>query len=125
MGYKPEEILDKHFYDYFLPDQRERLKNAALAAFAAKQPFQDFLNPNLHKNGQIVWLSTSGIPILDKQGNLQGYRGADIDITERREAEDLSRNLITKSPVGIYLIQNRKFQLVNQWYFYHYRLSPG
>ncbi len=117
LGYAPEEVLGKYFYDFFLPDQREKLKNAALAAFATKQPFRDFLNPNLHKNGQIVWLSTSGIPILDEPGNLLGYRGADIDITERREAEALSRNLIASSPVGIYLIQKRKFQLVNQWFF--------
>ncbi len=117
LGYKPEEVLGKHFYDLFLPDQREKLKNAALAVFAAKQPFQDFHNPNLHKNGRIVWLSTSGVPLLDKQGNLLGYRGSDIDITERREAEALSRNLIKNSPVGIYLIQNGRFQLVNQWFF--------
>ena len=87
LGYKPEEILGKYFYDFFLPDQREELKNAALAAFAAKQPFQDFFNSNLHKDGRTVQLSTSGIPILDEQGNLLGYRGADIDITARKQAE--------------------------------------
>ncbi|MGA9755048.1 MAG: PAS domain S-box protein [Desulfobaccales bacterium] len=117
LGYKPEEVLGKYFYDFFLPGQREKLKNAALTVFAAKQPFGEFLSPNLHKNGRIVWLSTSGIPILDDRGDLLGYRGAKIDITERREAEALSRNLIANSPVGIYLIQNRKFQLVNQWFF--------
>jgi two-component system, cell cycle sensor histidine kinase and response regulator CckA len=117
LGYQPEEVLGKHFDDFFLPEARKDLKNAALAVFAAKKPFRDFLNPNLHKNGQIVWLSTSGIPILDAQGNLRGYRGVDIDITERWEAEALSRNLITKSMVGIYLIQHGKFQLVNQWFF--------
>jgi two-component system cell cycle sensor histidine kinase/response regulator CckA len=117
LGYKPEEVLGKHFSDFFVPDQREDLKNSALVVFAARQPFRDFLNPNLHKNGQIVWLSTSGIPLLDEQGNLRGYRGADIDITERREAEELSRNLIARSPVGIYLIQNGRFHLVNQWFF--------
>jgi two-component system, cell cycle sensor histidine kinase and response regulator CckA len=117
LGYTAEEVRGKHFYDFFPPDQRGKLKDATLAAFAAKQPFRDFLTPNLHKNGQIVWLSSSGIPILDEPGNLLGYRGADIDITERREAEALSRNLIAGSPVGIYLIQNGKFQLVNQWFF--------
>jgi two-component system cell cycle sensor histidine kinase/response regulator CckA len=117
LGYQPEEVLGKHIYDFFLSEARAELKNATLAVFAAKQPFRDFLNPNLHKNGQIVWLSANGIPILDEQGNLRGYRGVDIDITERREAEELSRNLIAKSPVGIYLIQNGRFQLVNQWFF--------
>jgi two-component system cell cycle sensor histidine kinase/response regulator CckA len=117
LGYQPEEVLGKHFYDFFLPEEQEDLKNTGLAVFAARQPFRDFLHPNLHKNGQIVWLSTSGIPILDPQGNLRGYRGVDIDITERREAEELSRNLIARSPVGVYLIQNGRFQLVNQWFF--------
>jgi two-component system cell cycle sensor histidine kinase/response regulator CckA len=117
LGYKPEEILGQYFYDFFIPEEREQLKQAALAAFAAKQPFKDFLNPNLHKNGQIVWLSTSGITILDDQGDLRGYRGADIDITARREAEEFSRNLITKSPFGIYLLQDRKLRQVNQSFF--------
>ena len=87
LGYKPEEILGKYFYDSFLPEEREELMNTALAAFAAEQPFRDFLNPNLHKDGRTVWLSTSGIPILDEQGDLLGYRGADIDITARKQAE--------------------------------------
>ena len=69
MGYKPEEMLGKYFYDFFLPDQREALKNSALAAFAAKEPFLNFLNPNLHKDGRTIWLATSGIPILDEQVN--------------------------------------------------------
>jgi signal transduction histidine kinase len=40
------------------------------------------------KNGQAVWLSTSGVPMSDKDGNFVGYRGADIDITERKLVEE-------------------------------------
>jgi len=60
----------------------------AFETFAKKQPFREFINLNMHKNGEIVWLSTSGVPILDERGNLLGYRGADIDITERKRAEE-------------------------------------
>ena len=91
LGYRPEEILGRHFYDFFLPDQQEELKNAALAMLATKQPFRNFINQNLHKNGQSVWLCTSGIPILDDRGNLLGYRGSDIDITAQRQAEEALR----------------------------------
>ena len=42
--------------------------------------------------GTIVWLSTSGVPVLDASGNLLGYRGADIDITERRKAQEALEN---------------------------------
>jgi PAS domain S-box-containing protein len=88
LGYKPEEILDKHFYDLFIPEEREQLKEMALATFAAKQPLRELINRNFHKDGRIVYLSTSGVPILDKTGNLLGYRGADTDITERKKAEE-------------------------------------
>ncbi|MBI5818463.1 MAG: PAS domain S-box protein, partial [Verrucomicrobia bacterium] len=88
LGYTSEEVLQKHFYDSFHPDDRESLKTVALAAFAAKQPFRELINRNVHKNGQTVWLATSGIPLLDEKGNLLGYRGVDTDITERKRAEE-------------------------------------
>jgi PAS domain S-box-containing protein len=92
LGYKPEEIVGKkHFYDLFLTDEQEELKKAALQAFASKNSFSGFLNRNMHKNGNIVWLSTSGVPILNEKGNLLGYRGLDIDLTERRKADEVIR----------------------------------
>ena len=89
LGYKPEEIVGKkHFYDLFRPEDGEALKSEALAAFADKRPFYGFLNPSLDKKGQIRWLSTTGLPILDATGNLCGYRGSDSDVTERKRAEE-------------------------------------
>jgi PAS domain S-box-containing protein len=88
LGYTSEEILQKHFYDQFHPDDRDVLKEGAFATFASKQPFQNFINRNLHKNGQTKWLTTSGVPLLDDKGNLLGYRGSDTDITERKWAEE-------------------------------------
>ena len=89
LGYKPEELVGKkHSYDLFHPDNHEPLKKAAHKIFATKKPLFRFLNRNVHKDGRIVWLSTSGLPILDENGKLLGYRGADIDITERKQAEE-------------------------------------
>lgn len=89
LGYKPEEIVGKkYFYDLFLPEERLELKKAALEVFKQKQPFYEFENRNLSKDRKIVWLSTSGVPKLDDKGKLIGYRGADINITERKLAED-------------------------------------
>jgi PAS domain S-box-containing protein len=92
LGYEPEEIVNnKYFYDFFNPDEREELKKAALEAFKRKDSFENFTNSNLHKDGREVILSTSGIPILDVDGNLTGYRGVDTDITERKRAEEALR----------------------------------
>jgi PAS domain S-box-containing protein len=94
LGYKPEEIVaKKHFYDLFVEKDRDKLKKAAFDAFAQKQFFKGFLNANVHREGRIVWLMTSGVPILDDDDNLIGYRGSDIDITERKEAEETMKQL--------------------------------
>ena len=88
LGYKPEEVVGKkHFYDLFHPEDREKLKKAVFELIDRKQPVHEFINRNVRKGGEIVWLSTSRIPILDKKGNVLGYRGADTDITERIKAE--------------------------------------
>ncbi|OHB50773.1 MAG: hypothetical protein A2Y10_01745 [Planctomycetes bacterium GWF2_41_51] len=86
LGYKPLELVGKkHFYDLFLAHERETMKVIAFERFAEKLPFEDFLNANMHKNGQIVWLMTRGTPIIDEEGCLIGYRGTDVNISERKE----------------------------------------
>jgi len=92
LGYTPEEIIGKHFYDLFHPEDKNKLKKAAFKAFAQKQPFHDFVNRNIHKNGRTIVLSTSGVPILDADGNLLGYRGVDTDITERKKRDQLQQD---------------------------------
>ena len=89
LGYSAYEMVGKkHYYDLFAPDVREELTAGAMAAFQRKEPISDFVNPNIHKNGTIVMLETHGAPVLDGKGNLLGYRGTDMDITEKRRAED-------------------------------------
>ncbi len=112
LGYAPEELVGKkHFYDLFPPDIREELKEAAFAAFSRREAFRNFVNRNLHKNGETVTLETSGTPFFDERGNLRGYRGADTDITERertaaalRESEENYRQLFDNAPVAIYRV---------------------
>lgn len=88
LGFKPEEVLGKNFYDFFHSDDREKLKEAAFTVFESKKPFMDFINRNMKRDGEIVWLSTSGVPILSERGDLEGYRGIDTDITDRKQAEE-------------------------------------
>ncbi len=112
LGYSPDELVGrKHFYDLFPPDEREALKAGALAAMERREALKNLVNPNVHKNGSMVLLETSGLPILDKRGILLGYRGTDTDITARKQAEDALRkseeyfrSLLEVSPDGITVI---------------------
>jgi PAS domain S-box-containing protein len=102
LGYAPEELVGRlHFYDLHPAAGREAFKAAAFAVFARKEPFRDLENAGQARDGRIVWLSTNGIPILDQDGHLAGYRGADTDITERKRAEHKYRELFASSQDGI------------------------
>jgi PAS domain S-box-containing protein len=89
LGYSPDEVIgNKYFYDFFHPKDKEENKNSTLNAFKKKKPFHEFINRNVKKNGDFIWLQTSGVPILSEDGKLLGYRGADIDITKRKQMEE-------------------------------------
>ncbi|MDP2754498.1 MAG: PAS domain S-box protein [Nitrospirota bacterium] len=92
LGYKPDELIGKkHFYNFFHPDVMDTLKKAAFEVIAKKEVFRNFINPNVHKNGNTVILETSGLPVIDNKGTLLGYRGSDRNVTERKKAEDALR----------------------------------
>lgn len=112
IGYSPEEIVGKkYFYDTFLPEEKEELKNAAFEVFNQKNTFREFINRNITKNGEIIWLLSSGFPMLDDNGNLLGFRGVDVDITKKKQAElqlkeseEFSRYLLQTIPFGMDIV---------------------
>ncbi|MGO9586414.1 MAG: ATP-binding protein [Limisphaerales bacterium] len=88
LGYTAEELVGKmHFYDLFVSSVREERKAAAFQMFAHRQAFRDFPNSVVSKSGKIVRLESSGTPVLTADGNLTGYRGADTDVTVRKQSE--------------------------------------
>ncbi|MFH2020626.1 MAG: PAS domain S-box protein [archaeon] len=92
LGYNSDEIIGKkHFYDFFEPKDRKELKKAVLDSFSAKEFLKDLPNLNIHKNGTVVWLSTTASPIIAADGKLIGYRGLDIDITAQKRSENKLR----------------------------------
>lgn len=87
LGYRPEEIVGKKFFYDFLPKNQES-KKAISSIFSQKQAFHDFISRKNHKNGKQVWISTSGLPKLDANGDILGFRGTDVNISGHKEAED-------------------------------------
>ena len=105
LGYQPEELIGRTPFDLMPGDELARVSAVFAAIVAAQRPFKNLENSNVHRNGQLVVLETSGVPIFDEQGGFAGYRGIDRDITERKRAEralhdstDLLRTVIDESP---------------------------
>jgi len=97
LGYEPEELIGKmRYYDLFAPETKEEILASAQEAFSKEEPFRNFINPCLHKNGRVVYLQTNGFPLFDEKGNLVGYRGTDRDITEERALEEEREAIIAE-----------------------------
>ncbi len=89
LGWAPEEIIGKTPFDFMAPDEKKRFFAIYNKITRGKEPIKDLENWNIARNGKEVCLLTNGVPILDKEGNLKGYRGVDKDITERKQAEEI------------------------------------
>ncbi|MBA3975599.1 MAG: hypothetical protein C0504_15435 [Candidatus Solibacter sp.] len=88
LGYAPDEIANKlHYFDLHPEQERERFVEATMAVATQGQPFQNFVNRMVAKDGSIIEVSTNGTPIFSKDGQLLCYQGTDRDVTGEKQAE--------------------------------------
>ena len=103
LGYRPEELLGKTPFELMPPHEAARVAEIFIDYIGQKAPFKALENINLSKDGGEVVLETSGVPFFSINGELQGYRGVDRDITERKAAEAELLHLATHdSLTGLY-----------------------
>jgi PAS domain S-box-containing protein/putative nucleotidyltransferase with HDIG domain len=88
LGYEPEEVLGKTPFDLMPLQEANRMAKLLGSAIASGKSFTFIENTNLHKDGHSVVVETSGVPFLDEDGVVRGYRGIARDITERKQAEE-------------------------------------
>ena len=91
LGYEPQEVLGKTPFDLMPPEEAARVSALFGPIVEARRPFDGLENTNRHKDGHLVVLETSGVPITNGDGSYVGYRGIDRDITARKEAEKALR----------------------------------
>ncbi len=84
LGYLPEEMTGKTPFDFMIPEDIISTKENLRSFVHQLKPLTAIENRAKHKDGRVVYLETSGIPVLDDKGTYLGYRGADRDITLRK-----------------------------------------
>ncbi|MFN5744565.1 MAG: PAS domain S-box protein [Methylococcaceae bacterium] len=104
LGYQPEEIIGKQYCDLLTGEDRVLWADTLTSVERIKLPFHRLVNHYRHKDGHEVYTESTGSPVLDAEGNTIKWRGMDLDITERKRAEDavrLRERAIEAASVGI------------------------
>jgi PAS domain S-box-containing protein len=92
-GVPAESLLGKTRQESGLKDiLNPTVLQSHLDDLAAHRPFRNFIHPRTKANGDVVWLTISGIPYFDDSGTFLGYRGTGADITQQKLTEDALRN---------------------------------
>jgi signal transduction histidine kinase len=82
-----EELLDEGWLSAVHPDDVDRCAATYGPAFEARTSF--LLEYRARRaDGVYRWLLTSGVPKYAPDGSFAGYLGCDVDITERKDAEE-------------------------------------
>jgi PAS domain S-box-containing protein len=97
-GYKPQEIIGKHFRNFYGPEaQAAGIPEEALKIAATTGRFEDE-GWRFRSDGSRFWANVIITAIRDKQGRLLGFGKVTRDLTERKRAEDalsiVNRSLI-------------------------------
>ena len=86
---EPDELVGRaRLCDLHPTNGRDDFCKALADRFARKESFTNLEHLAVTKSGQEIWLSTNGIPMLDGDGNLLGYRGILTNVTERKRTEN-------------------------------------
>lgn len=94
LGYKEKDIVNKNWFDRFVPEKiRGEVKSAFLQLMANNvEPVEYYENPIITKKGEeriIAWRNTV---LKDDQGKITGTLSSGEDITEKKKAEEETKD---------------------------------
>jgi PAS domain S-box-containing protein len=91
LGYSAEEFIGKESLSFLHEEDLTLVQTLLQEKRTAREGWSGLVIRWRHKDGSYRYLESTAVPILDDEGRLIGYQGADRDITERRQADEALR----------------------------------
>ena len=87
-GYRPEEIIGRHFSTFYTPEDLEKQVPKTALAEAAERGRFEAEGWRMRKDGTRFWASVIIDRITDESGETIGFAKVTRDLTERKQAQD-------------------------------------
>lgn len=88
LGYQPDDLVGKlHYFDICPEQDRESMVELGMDVAEQRDSLVNLENRIVGKDGRVITVMTSGVPLYDRSGDLVGFRGSDTDITDRKAME--------------------------------------
>ncbi len=96
-GYSPNELLDSSLFDLIVePVEHDESRTLFNRCVAKKESFHNIERCIHTKKGRAIHIESSGMPVLDDDGRIIGFRGIDRNITQRKIIENERLELETQ-----------------------------
>jgi diguanylate cyclase (GGDEF)-like protein/PAS domain S-box-containing protein len=84
----PELAIGRTDFDYFTDEHAAKALRDEQEIIRTGQPLVNVEEKETRADGDVRWISTTKLPLRDRQGNIVGTFGISRDITERKLAEE-------------------------------------
>ena len=112
-GYHPDELLGHNPYEYFHPDDRERIRQESHEHILRIKQTSKITYRYRHKAGHYIWLETQASPVLDGADNIISLQTVSRDVSALKYSEDAYETLVNNALQGFVLLQDERIAFAN------------
>ena len=88
LGYTAEELTGRPSFDLMPKEDIKDYNTWQNSIYGKRESFTNIELRNITKDGRTIWMQISGVPYYDEKRKFLGYRGAGMNITDRKAAEN-------------------------------------
>ncbi len=88
LGFEPEYYIGRYFYEQFPKEVRKQHAHNLKKLYKTNLDYvKDVMLQLIDNKNEVHWALQNGLSMLDEQGNIIGYRGVYLDVTELQMAK--------------------------------------